>query len=106
VVKKKMLQIFSISETEFNPLMEMNLHEMPLKLVYSDPFVCFASSSQYHIVNVKETTHQIHHLFPYPHLPVIASLTDSELHEFLLSGPGGLGKELSVYCTVDHEDCC
>lgn len=69
-------------------------------MVYSDPFICFATPIQYHIIHAKEKTQQIHDLFPFADQPAIVSLTDSELHEFLLSGPGGLGMFVSAQTLV------
>ncbi|OQV13873.1 Transforming growth factor-beta receptor-associated protein 1 [Hypsibius exemplaris] len=100
VVRKRQIAVFGVSESQLTLLTEIALPETPLEIVYSEPFVCFASSSEYQVINVKETSHEIHHLFPYPDLPVIASLTDSNEHEFLLSGPGGLGMFVSAQTLV------
>ncbi|GAV00182.1 hypothetical protein RvY_11067-2 [Ramazzottius varieornatus] len=96
VVKKRSLQVHSITETHFALLIEISLPEAPLQMVYSEPFVCLASTSEYQIVNVKHSQAEVHNLFPYPDTPVILSITDSETHEFVLSGPGGLGMFVSA----------
>ena len=85
VVKKKMIQILTVSETQLTVMTEIALAETPLEIVYSEPFVCFASSSEYHVLNVKENKHQVHHLFPHPDHPVIASLTDSDVSRCISS---------------------
>lgn len=71
-----------------------------MELVYSEPFICLASPLHYSMINAKEQTPQVHDLFPFPDQPVILSLTDSPLHEFLLSGPGGLGMFVSAQTLV------
>lgn len=89
VARKRSLQIYSVNETHFSPLSEIQINDTPVRMVFSYPFVCFASLLQYHVVDFKENELGVADLFPYSDLPAIVSITDSEQNEFLLSGPGG-----------------
>ncbi|XP_055347631.1 transforming growth factor-beta receptor-associated protein 1 homolog [Paramacrobiotus metropolitanus] len=96
VAKKKHLQLHTLLETHFTLTTEIPVSEPIVEMVYSEPFICFASPLQYHMLNARAAPHTVHELFPFADQPVILSLTDSPQHEFLLSGPGGLGMFVSA----------
>lgn len=94
--KRRTVQIFSVGQERVQIVREVATPEQPCSLAADGYYLCLALSSRYVILNYNSGHCQ--DLFPYPSeqkRPIIKRISRQE---FLLAGPGGLGRHnLHVY---------
>nr|XP_014345144.1 PREDICTED: transforming growth factor-beta receptor-associated protein 1 [Latimeria chalumnae] len=89
-VKRRTIQIYMVYEDRVQIVKEVSTPEQPIAVAVDGYFLCLALTTQYIILNYNTGTSQ--DLFPYnseEKRPIIKRIGRQE---FLLAGPGGLGK--------------